>query len=124
MKHQTCVSKCNCKWYYICSIFAIGEGPHGSFISWDKYYYFGKPTLMANWANKLECEPDPVGYPTDMDGITGWNCKQWIGCKAEVELVHCTGYFMHNYPFALRSTPYIEGTRILWNFMKNHKRKH
>ena len=78
---------------------------------------------MADWASKMDCGENPVAYPTDVDGVDGWNCKKWSGCKAEIEIVHCTGYFLHAYPFFFRPQPYIEGTRILWNFMKTHKRK-
>ena len=38
------------------------------------------------------------------------------------EIVHCNGNYGHNYPFEYEYEPYIGGTRILWNFMKNHKR--
>ena len=101
----------------------MGEGPNDTSISFDKYYYVQKPQLMKDWANKMGCDEEPIPYPTDMDGVIGWNCKQWTGCIAGAEIVHCTGDFSHNYPFFFRSPPYIEGTRILWNFMKTHKRR-
>ena len=70
----------------------------------------------------MDCEYDATNYPTSMDGIIGWNCKQWRGCNGGADIVHCTGYFGHNYPFWYRRHPYIEGTRIMWEFMKTHKR--
>ena len=39
-----------------------------------------------------------------------------------VEIVHCNADYGHDYPFANSIKPYIGGTRIIWNFMKNHKR--
>ena len=77
---------------------------------------------MALWAEKMGCDPEPTDYPTDMDGVIGWKCKQWTGCKSGIKIVHCTGYFSHNYPFFFRSPAYVEGTRILWNFVKTQKR--
>ena len=109
--------------FILYSMFSIGDGPNNTSISFDKYYYVQKPQLMIDWANKMGCNEDWVPYPTDMDGVIGWNCKQWIECRNGKELVHCTGYFSHNYPFFFRTPkPYIEGTRIMWEFMKSHKR--
>ena len=109
--------------FILYSMFSIGDGPNNTSISFDKYYYVQKPQLMIDWANKMDCNEDWVPYPTDMDGVIGWNCKQWIECRNGKELVHCTGYFSHNYPFFFRTPkPYIEGTRIMWEFMKSHKR--
>ena len=39
-----------------------------------------------------------------------------------VEIVHCNGNYGHDYPFGYEEDQYIGGTRILWNFMKSHKR--
>ena len=109
--------------FILYSMFSIGDGPNNTSISFDKYYYVQKPQLMIEWANKMGCNEEWVPYPTDMDGVIGWNCKQWIECRNGKELVHCTGYFSHNYPFFFRTPkPYIEGTRIMWEFMKSHKR--
>ena len=110
--------------YYLYSIFSIGDGPDNTSISFDKYYYVEKPHLMENWSQKMGCQKGPIDYPTDMDGIIGWNCKQWTKCyHPGTEIVHCTGDFTHNYPFFFRNPPFIEGTRIQWKFMKAHKRQ-
>ena len=75
-----------------------------------------------NGPSKRPWTPGPL-INLSMDGVIGWNCKQWIECDNGKESVHCTGYFSHNYPFCFRTpTPYIEGTRIMWNFMKSHRR--
>ena len=42
--------------------------------------------------------------------------------RDDVEIVHCNGDYGHDYPFDNELEPYIGGTRILWNFMKNHKK--
>ena len=38
------------------------------------------------------------------------------------EIVHCNGNYGHDYPFGNEEDQYIGGSRILWNFMKSHKR--
>jgi hypothetical protein len=35
-----------------------------------------------------------------------------------VEVVHCSGNYGHWYPF--EDDYYLEGTKILWQFMKSH----
>ena len=79
---------------------------------------------MENWSRKMGCQKGPIDYPTEMDGIIGWKCKQWTECYHRgTEIVHCKGDFTHNYPFFFRDPPFIEGTRIQWKFMKAHKRQ-
>ena len=103
---------------------SYGSGPHGSVISWDGYYYEEKPATVRAWVAKMGCGPEPVQYPTDMDGVAGWGCRKWTGCKNQVEVVHCVGQFGHDYPFKNEAGGYsIEGNRILWDFMKRHKRR-
>ena len=46
----------------------------------------------------------------------------YIDNRDDVEIVHCNGDYGHDYPFGNEIQPYIGGTRILWNFMKNHKK--
>ena len=45
-----------------------------------------------------------------------------IDNRDDVEIVHCNGDYGHDYPFGNELEPYIGGTRILWNFMKTHKK--
>ena len=45
-----------------------------------------------------------------------------IDNRDDVEIVHCNGDYGHDYPFGNEFEPYIGGTRILWNFMKIHKK--
>ena len=103
------------------SPFALGEGPHNSVETKDYYFYEQKPETIAKWADEYQCN-DSEYYPTPMDGINGWSCEIWSSCLNGAEIVHCTGLHGHNYPFGNEQPPYIEGTRILWNFMKTHKK--
>ena len=104
--------------YDINSIASRGEGPHNSVISLDYYYYEQKPDTINKWASELGCLSQNE-YPTDMDGIDGWACNMWSDCLNGAEVVHCTGLYGHNYPFP---GDYIGGTRIMWEFMKSHRR--
>ena len=69
----------------------------------------------------MNCSPDPVKYETPMDGVTGWDCKVWSGCEGGAEVVHCTADHSHDYPFG-SGNQYIEGTRIIWQFMNTHQK--
>ena len=104
--------------YDINSVASRGEGPHNSVISLDYYYYEQKPDTIMKWATELGCVSQNE-YPTDMDGIDGWACNIWADCLNGAEVVHCTGLYGHNYPFP---GDYIGGTRIMWDFMKSHRR--
>ena len=105
--------------YSVDSIGSYGSGPHDSVISFDYYYYEQKPDTFSKWANALGCQ-NFDDYPTTMDGINGWSCKIWSNCLQETEIVHCNGLYNHNYPFAAQE--YIGGTRIMWEFMKTHRK--
>ena len=57
---------------------------------------------------------------TDMDGVDGFTCSLWSDCLGGKEAVFCHGDYGHSYPFwPLRS---IEGFRIMWDFMKSHRK--
>ena len=105
--------------YDINSFASRGEGPYNSVISLDYYYYEQKPDTINKWASKLSCLIQNDTYPTDMDGIDGWACNIWSDCLNAAEIVHCTGDYGHNYPFP---GDYIGGTRIMWEFMKHHRK--
>lgn len=109
--------------YDLSSDFTAGPGPHGSVSSTDGYYYQQKPATLLEWATKLECQLNPVEYPTNMDGVHQFGCVLWTGCRGGAEIVHCTGHWRHDYPFYNQPDSYIGGTRILWHFMKNHRRQ-
>ena len=98
-----------------------GEGPFDSVVSWDYYYYEQKPATVAKWAAEMGCGGE-AAYPTDMDGVGGWACQIWSDCLGGAEVAHCTGQYGHNYPFAGQNPPYIGGTRILWEFMRSHRK--
>ena len=51
-----------------------------------------------------------------------WRFLNVCFCRNGAEIVHCNGNYGHNYPFEHELEPYIGGTRILWNFMKSHRR--
>lgn len=101
---------------------ANGEGPESTVISAFYFYIEQKPLTLAKWVDEMGCVPVALPYPTVMDGVDGWFCTLWSGCSSGTEVVHCTGLYMHEYPFNDQDPPRIEGTRILWEFMKNHKR--
>jgi len=96
-----------------------GEGPGGTIISWDGYYYYDKMATIQTYADGMGCGPAEV-YPTDMDGTNNWSCITHKGCTSGGEVVHCSANYGHDYPFAPN---YIEGTRIMWNFFKTHPLK-
>jgi len=101
---------------------AEGTGPHNSVISWDGYYYEPKHQTIRAWQNEKGCVEEPQAWPTSMDGVTQFTCRQWDGCNGGTQVVACTGSHGHDYPFG-EVHQYIEGTRILWHFMKNHPRQ-
>ena len=76
-----------------------GEGPGGTIISWDGYYYYDKQTTIQTYADGLGCGPAQE-YPTGMDGTTNWRCSIRSGCSGGGEIVDCRGNYGHDYPFA------------------------
>ena len=58
---------------------AHGEGPHGTVISSDGYYYHQKAEVISRWAEGMECGPSQP-WPTHMDGAKGWQCTTRSGC--------------------------------------------
>ena len=100
------------------SIYAMGEGPHDSVISAGYAYFEQKPNLVSRWAGEMGCLSQD-GYPTAMDGVDGWSCEIWSSCSEGTEFVTCTGDHGHWYPFG---PSFIDGTRILWDFMKRHRK--
>ena len=103
------------------SPFANGEGPNNSVISGDLYYYQQSPDTWGKWVYTMGCSGQKP-YPTDMDGIDAWSCKIWSDCVDEKEVVHCTGDYGHDYPFSQETPSYIGGVRIMWDFMKAHRK--
>ena len=64
----------------------------------------------------------PEKYETPMDGQTGWQCQIWTGCHdGYSEAVACTADHGHDYPFGAIDS-YVEGARLMWHFMKNHRK--
>ena len=110
--------------YDINSRHSRGNGPNGSVISWDYYFYEQKPNTIAKYVTAMNCAGNSNKYPTPMDGHQGWSCKIWSGCQGGTEVVLCTGNYGHDYPFMKRNgrstRNTIEGTRIMWDFMKKH----
>jgi len=97
---------------------AEGQGPHKSVISWDGYYYEEKEKTINKWVSGCSAGPEP--YPTEMDGQTQFQCQVWTGCQGGTsEVVACTADHGHDYPFG-EINQYIQGARIMWNFMKSH----
>jgi len=101
---------------------AHGEGPHGTVISSDGYYYHQKAEVISRWAEGMECGASQP-WPTHMDGAKGWQCTIRSGCIGGAEVVSCTGEYGHNYPFGHDGEGFIEGSRIMWKFMKEHPRQ-
>jgi len=101
-----------------------GAGPHDSIIAFDGYYYDIKENNLRKWTSGMNCMTGPDVYPTSMDGIDDFNCSIWTDCDGGIEIVHCYGDHGHSYPFEYGENggQSIEGTKILWNFMKNHRK--
>jgi poly(3-hydroxybutyrate) depolymerase len=104
------------------SVFSNGLGPEDSVITSGLYYYEQKPDTIAKWVKELGCEAEAHAYPTDMDGVDRWSCQLWNGCAGGTEVVQCNGIYGHTYPFSGENPPKIGGTRIMWDFMKNHRK--
>ena len=99
-----------------------GYGPYNSVISSDLYYYEQKPDTIDKWVNELSCASQR-SYPKDMDGVDEWACNIWTDCVDGKEIVHCTGLYGHDYPFSGETPSYIGGVRIMWDFMKAHRKE-
>jgi len=96
-----------------------GSGPDDTVISFDGYFYYDKPRVITSWAEGLDCGP-ALPWPTQMDGVQGFTCFSHSGCRGGGEVVHCNAEYGHDYPFG--PDRYIEGSRIMWSFMKTHPR--
>lgn len=97
-----------------------GAGPGNTIISWDGYYYWDKPGTIQTYAEGLECGASE-SWPTAMDGTQNFECIIHSGCRGGGEIVHCHANYGHDYPFG--PNQYIEGTRIMWEFMKAHPKQ-
>ena len=86
--------------YDIHSPECVGEGPHGTLIAFDGFYYYpkarvkhsfvssqpgivtnpmiGQATVIATYVSALECLPG-VPWPTFMDGVQGFACTIYSG---------------------------------------------
>ena len=95
----------------------LGPGPDNTVIANDGWYYHVKMDHIAQITEHMNCDPEDREYPTHMDGSHGWVCKLWTGCDQGKEVVQCNANYGHDYPFHNR---YIEGVKILWDFMKAH----
>jgi len=100
--------------------FGVGSGPDGTVLSWDGYRYYDKPRIIRTWAEGLECGPAEP-WPTAMDNVQDFVCLVHSGCRGGGEVVHCQGVYGHDYPFG--PDRYIEGPRIMWDFMKSHPKQ-
>ena len=78
------------------------------------------PTI-SKYAAEMGCSMFEK-YPTAMDGVSDWSCRVRSGCVGGKEIVDCTGAYGHNYPFAGQQPPYIDGFRIMWDFMRSHRK--
>ena len=76
-----------------------GEGPGGTIISWDGYYYYDKQTTIQTYADGLGCGPAQE-YPTGMDGTDNWRCSIRSECNGGGEIVDCNANYGHDYPFS------------------------
>ena len=101
---------------------SLGPGPHDSILTSGQFYYDQNPVVMSRWVNTLNCNNSSSSYPTDMDGVDGWSCVIWSDCVDGKEVVHCNGLYGHDYPFRGENPRYIAGFRILWDFLKNHRK--
>ena len=97
----------------------LGAGPDGTTEANDGWYYLIKLDHLKAIMASMNCDPQPRLYPTHMDGNNGWACNLWDGCDNGKEVVHCHGNYHHEYPFHHK---YVEGIKILWNFMKTHSK--
>ena len=60
---------------------SMGTGPYDTVISWDYYYYLGKPRVMLDWVFSFDCSLEEKAYPTAMDGVDDWRCSVWNNCR-------------------------------------------
>ena len=95
----------------------LGSGPDNTVIANDGWYYHVKMDHIAQITEHMNCDPVAREYPTHMDGSHGWVCQLWGDCDGGKEVVQCNANYGHDYPFHNR---YIEGVKILWDFMKVH----
>ena len=84
----------------------------------DGYYYHIKMDHLMKVMRSMNCGETSEVYPTHMDGVDMWSCQKWSGCDGGNEVVHCNANYGHDYPFFGQ---YVEGLKIMWNFMKTHK---
>jgi len=103
--------------YNINSPECVGEGPHGTLIAFDGFYYYPKATVIETYVSALECLPG-VPWPTFMDGVQGFACTMYTDCRGGGEVVSCSAQYGHDYPFG--PDRYIESARLMWSFMKAH----
>ena len=59
----------------------MGIGPYDTVISWDYYYYPGKPRVILDWTFSFDCGLEEQKYPTPMDGVDEWTCSIWSNCR-------------------------------------------
>ena len=104
--------------YSVVSPGNLGPGPDDTVTSAAGYFFLDKPTHLNNLVSGMNCQTNNTKYHTEMDGQGDWGCVIWRGCDGGKEVVHCTGYYGHYYPF----WGSVEGFNIIWQFMKSHPR--
>jgi len=103
-----------------------GEGPHSTVISSWYSYLDQKPNVVQRYKNEMGCTTHG-DYPTEMDDAEEWDgfsCEIWSDCLEGNEFVSCVGNFEHGWPYThTHPETGINVTRILWDFMKRHRRE-
>ena len=85
-----------------------------------------KPNVVQRYKNEMGCTTHG-DYPTEMDDAEEWDgfsCEIWSDCLEGNEFVSCVGNFEHGWPYThTHPETGINVTRILWDFMKRHRRE-
>ena len=96
-----------------------GNGPEGSLIAFDGFYFDRKSTLLHQWAEKMQCDDFEYPYPTAYDGQYDFQCLEKF-CQDGKSIVRCFGTWDHEYP--LPNNIYVSA-KVAYQFMLDHPRQ-
>lgn len=96
----------------------LGGGPPGAAVSEDHFFYTETPYITRAFATAAGCAGPNRPYPTQFDGIAGFQCNTPHGACGARSVVQCTGDWGHTWPLhVLRPFAYA---RLVLGFFAAH----
>jgi len=94
-----------------------GQGPEGSAISEDGYYYKTTTDVLKLYADANACKGNANQYVTEYDGDTDLYCwNQYGQCPGSLQVVRCSHSLGHTWPFVDSTEGREQYAKLVWAF--------